>query len=55
MIKSVVRVHHWTPNYIDSLYFDNTDYLGLGYWYDDIVEVDQSIKAARAKAAETQG
>lgn len=37
-MKTVVRTHHWTPKYVDSLYLDDADCFGLEYWYIDIAE-----------------
>jgi len=44
MIKTVVREHHWTPNYVDDLYIDEVDYFGLGFWYNDVKECHDEIK-----------
>jgi len=44
MVKSVVRVHHWSPSEIDSLYLDGMGYLSLDFWYHDVVEVNESLK-----------
>lgn len=39
VIKSVVRFYHWSPNEIENLYLDDTDFFGLIYWYDDLHEM----------------
>lgn len=44
MIKSVVRTFQWTPEVIDNLYFDDIDYHGLIFWYNDVIEVSKEIK-----------
>jgi len=44
MIKSVVRSFHWTCRDIESLYLDDADFLSLGYWYNDIIEVEKELK-----------
>ena len=41
MIKSVIREFHWLPKEIESLYLDDTDFLGLEYWYNDVKEVNK--------------
>jgi len=45
MIKTVVREHHWTPAIIESLYLDDTDFLGLEYWYNDVRETNENLKS----------
>jgi hypothetical protein len=45
MIKSVVREHHWSPKQLGDLFLDSIDYLGLEYWYNDVLAVDQEIKS----------
>ena len=37
MIKTVVRDFKWTPQVIESLYLDGTDFRGLEYWYNDVI------------------
>lgn len=49
MIKTVVREHHWTPAIIESLYLDDTDFLGLEYWYNDVCETIEKIKSTKPK------
>ena len=44
MIKSVVREHHWAPDTLGVLFYDREDYLGLLYWYEDIIEVHKELK-----------
>lgn len=44
MVKSVIRVHHWDPRIIESLYLDDADFLGLEFWYNDVVGEDKKIK-----------
>lgn len=44
MVKSVVRVHHWTPEIIENLYLDDADFLGLEYWYNDVLEEFKTSK-----------
>lgn len=44
MIKSVVREHHWQPDVIESLYLDDMDFLGLIYWYNDVIEHKRQVK-----------
>tara|TARA_R110002050_G_scaffold26507_1_gene69747 strand:+ start:153 stop:305 length:153 start_codon:yes stop_codon:yes gene_type:complete len=45
MIKSVVRQYNWPPSEINNLFLDGAGYLSLTYWYNDVVEVNESIKA----------
>lgn len=47
MIKSIVREHHWSPKEINGLYLDSTDHFGLEYWYDDVVQVHNDLKAKK--------
>jgi hypothetical protein len=47
MIKTVVREHHWQPNEIGKLKLDNEDYLGLEYWYNDVMKVISEMKAKK--------
>lgn len=49
MIKTVVREHHWTPDKIKSLYLDDIDFLGLKWWYDDVIETIEEIKKRNKK------
>lgn len=44
-IKSVVRVYKFRPKDISSLFFDDEDYLGLIYWYEDAKEYVKEIKS----------
>ena len=44
MIKSVVREHHWPPSEFERLYLDDADVFGLEFWFNDIVEVNESLK-----------
>ncbi len=48
MIYSVVMQQGWLPSQIDSLFLDNQDHWGLGYWYDNVKqyakELNESIK-----------
>ena len=44
MIKSVVREHHWSPSEFKSLYLDDADFFGLEFWFNDVVEVNESLK-----------
>lgn len=49
MVKSVVREHKWKPHEIDDLFFDDIDYHGLIYWYNDIKKVNNELKAKAPK------
>lgn len=44
MIKSIVRFLRWTPKVIDKLYFDDLDYHGLVYWYNDARAYEKELK-----------
>jgi len=44
MILTVVRECHWTPDYIESLYLDDTDFFGLAHWYQDIKDRNDKLK-----------
>ena len=47
MIKSVVRVHHWPPSEFRRLYLDDADVFGLEFWYNDVTEVNDSLKTPK--------
>lgn len=47
MIKSVVRAYNWTPDKIENLHLDDADFFGLEYWYNDVKEVDNSLKSGK--------
>lgn len=55
MVKSVVREHHWSPSQVGDLYFDMEDYQGLVYWYEDVKEVDASLKEKTPKPPKGKG
>lgn len=44
MIRMVVREYKWTPETIGNLYLDDMDFLGLEYWYNDIVSMNKRIE-----------
>lgn len=44
MIRSVVREHHWSPEAIENLYLDDTDFFALEYWYNDVQKVIEGLK-----------
>jgi hypothetical protein len=44
MVKTVVRYHHWTPETVLNLYLDDTDFFGLIYWYNDVVQVLEELE-----------
>jgi hypothetical protein len=44
MVKTVVREHHWTPDYIADLYADEDDWHGLIWWYSDVVACHKELK-----------
>lgn len=45
MIVTVVREHHWSPDYImNSLYLDDIDCFGLRWWYDDVQKCIEKIE-----------
>jgi hypothetical protein len=44
MAKSIARQYRWSPMVIGDLYFDDLDYLGLRYWYNDAKEIEESLK-----------
>jgi hypothetical protein len=44
MIKTVVREHHWKPSEIKKLYLDSDDFLGLEFWYNDVMKVIAEMK-----------
>jgi hypothetical protein len=44
MIRSVAREFKWPPNVIGGLFVDDADYLGLEYWYNDVLEMVNETK-----------
>lgn len=44
MVQTVVREHHWPPDKFKKLYLDDTDYLGLEFWYNDVIHVGKELK-----------
>ena len=47
MVKTVIREHHWPPSEVGGLYFDDLDFYGLKYWYNDAVECNEQLKAKK--------
>ena len=47
MVKTVVRAHHWDPEIIENLYLDDTDFLGLLYWYNDVLDEYKEVKGIK--------
>jgi len=44
-IVSVSRSYGWAnPSYLQELYCDRKDYLGLFFWSDDVVKQNEEIK-----------
>jgi hypothetical protein len=44
MIVTVVRQYSWTPTEIGRLYLDDEDYLGLEFWYNDVIKINSEMK-----------
>ena len=44
MIRTVAREYKWPPEVLGGLYFDRQDYLGLEYWYDDVMDMIEKAK-----------
>jgi hypothetical protein len=44
MVRTIVRYHHWTPEYCAGLYHDDIDPFGLEYWYIDVKECLDDLK-----------
>jgi len=44
MVKSVVREHHWSPAHVGDLFIDQIDYLGLEFWYEDVIDMNKPRK-----------
>lgn len=44
MIKTIVRQHHWAPEAMGALYFDDLDYEGLLFWFDEVMEAIAEMK-----------
>lgn len=43
-VLSIIRRYRWTPQYLETLYFDDMDYKGIVYWYNDIAEEIKDLK-----------
>ena len=43
MIVSVVRAYQFSPFIINDLFVDRVDHLGLEYWHDDAIRVNDSL------------
>jgi len=44
MFRTVAREHHWPPQILGGLYLDRVDHLGLEFWVDDVIKVNEEIK-----------
>lgn len=44
MIKTVAREYKWPPEVLGGLYFDDQDYEGLVFWYNDVLEMIEKAK-----------
>jgi len=44
MFASLTREHHWPPSVLEGLFFDGEDYLGLQFWFDDLIESHEELK-----------
>lgn len=44
-IKTVVREYKWPPEVFGGFFIDSIDELGLYFWYLDVKEVVESLKA----------
>ena len=42
--ESVYYNYHWTPDTINDLYHDDIDHFGLGWHYNTIKKVNDSVK-----------
>ncbi len=49
MFVSLVRENHWPPSVLEGLFFDREDYLGLIFWYEDLLEVNDELKKKNGK------
>lgn len=47
MVKSVVREHHFSAEKIDAFFLDDTDWHGLIFWYNDVLEVNNELKSKK--------
>ena len=50
MIKSVVRLFKWTPDTIEKLFYDDIDFEGLVFWYNDTEVYQNEIKETSTKS-----
>lgn len=50
MVATVGSYHHWPPKEYESLYLDDADFFGLRWWYNQIIEEDNKLKAIKDKA-----
>lgn len=44
MVKTVVREHHYSPFQIEEMFLDSEDFLGLEFWYDDVLQTIKEFK-----------
>lgn len=44
MMISVAREFKWSPDILGDLFFDDEDYKGLKFWYNDVLEMSKKLK-----------
>ncbi len=49
MVISIVGKYRWSPDIVGDLFFDNQDYLGLEFWYNQVAEESREIEKIRKK------
>lgn len=45
IIKTVVREYKWPPEVIGGFFFDDHDFDGIEYWYEDILKVNTELES----------
>ena len=43
MVTSVVNYYKWSPKEIGDLFIDAEDYLGLEFWYNEVVRMVKEL------------
>ena len=45
MMKTVARSYGWaSPSYLNEMYCDDEDILGIGFWYNDVKDQHREME-----------
>lgn len=50
MVVSVINTYHWTPSYINRMYVDSLDYMGIEFWYNEVKKQHDSLESPKKKS-----